>query len=59
MILEQHQKEVKKLKKLESELTKLILDKNDSELNTKFFKWQDQRNYCNEGFLKFINKSLK
>ena len=59
MKLEQHQEEVKKLKKLEAELTTLILEKNDPELNTKFYKWQDQRNYCNKGFVEFMDEALK
>ncbi len=39
--------ENKELMKLESELTKLIIDKNDPELLNKFFKWQDERKSIN------------
>lgn len=56
MNLIEHQDEVKKLKKLEKELTRLIIDKNDQKLSTAFFKWQDQRNACNEGFVKFVGE---
>lgn len=58
MTVEQHQLEVDKLNKLEEELSKLIIDTNDLDLSDKYFKWQDQRNVCNEGFLKFIETSL-
>lgn len=59
MTLKQHKKEVAKLQAMELKLQTMILCQNNPDLNTLFFKWQDQRNFCNEGFVNFISKTLK
>ncbi len=59
MKLEQHQKEVKTLKKIEIELIKLISDSDKPILMDKFLEWQDQREVCNKGFNLFIQTEFK
>lgn len=52
MTIEKHQEEVSKLKGVEDELIDLIVATGDDTLAEKFIQWQNQRNVCNEGFLK-------
>ena len=42
-----HQIEVEKLSKIESELLRLISDSGNEELQNKFLEWQRQRAICN------------
>jgi len=58
MTLEQHQKEVKKLNDLESDLGYLIADTFSQPLMDKFIEWQKQRSVCNKGYFDYL-KSLK
>lgn len=59
MAQKQHNIEVKKLEKLESELVTLISLQNSSILNHKFLEWQKQRNICNKGFDEVLNRIIK
>lgn len=59
MTIEQHENEVDQLKKLEQELIELIAQTDNGPLITKFLKWQEQRNKCNQGFNDIISSKLK
>ena len=56
MDIDQHKKEVEKLSKLETKLTLHIASTDDRELRDLFLEWQEQRNFCDELFIKLINQ---
>jgi hypothetical protein len=46
-----HKNQVKELKKLESELVRMIAETNNDVLIDKFLDWQNQRIRCNETYV--------
>lgn len=46
-----HQNEVEKLGKIESDLIRLIAETDNEELQNKFLEWQRQRAICNVSFV--------
>lgn len=59
MDIKEHQKEVKKLNKIELELVKLVAETNNHQLMDKFTEFQDQRLICNTSFTDWVDKILK
>lgn len=53
-----HQIEVGKLSKIESELIKLISDSGNEELQNKFLEWQRQRAICNVSLVTELEHSI-
>lgn len=49
----------KRLDSLEEDLIKKISDTNDESLMNIFSIWQNQRNICNDEFLKYFENELK
>lgn len=58
MEVEQHKKEVEKLRDLERKLSLHIAYSEDHKLMDLFLEWQDQRNVCNEIFVKTIETNF-
>lgn len=56
---EEHNIEVKVLKEIEEQLTKLILDINNDDLMDKYLEWRSQRNVCNEGYISVMDKIIE
>lgn len=54
-----HQLEVEKLGKIESDLLKLISDLGNEELQNKFLEWQRQRAICNVSLITELEYSMK
>lgn len=57
MDIEQHKKEVERLRKLETKLTLHIASTDDRELMDLFIEWQSQRTVCNEVFVKVLDSN--
>ena len=53
-----HQIEVEKLSKIESELLRLISDSGNEELQNKFLEWQRQRTISNVSLVTELEHSL-
>ena len=53
-----HQIEVGKLSKIESELLRLISDSKNEELQNKFLEWQRQRAICNVSLVTELERSI-
>tara|TARA_S200002703_G_C3754870_1_gene232261 strand:+ start:746 stop:946 length:201 start_codon:yes stop_codon:yes gene_type:complete len=50
-----HQKQVERLKELESELIKMIAELGNEAMQDKMLEWMNQRTRCNETYVATLN----
>jgi len=54
-----HQKQVERLKELESELIKMIAELGNEAMQDKMLEWMNQRTKCNETYVATLNVMTK